>query len=138
MNKTNMENLLVLGFDKDWLEMVSSKFEPNEKGRFEIKIFDIEDLSEEPESGVFVTETNFNTERELSIIHFFFEGLAYVLTDSETGEEIGRGIIDGAPFDEIEDAIGERWGWLNAKELGSWYYEQRQKELAKLTQYSRA
>ena len=56
------------------------------------------------------------------------------MTDTETGEEIGRGIIDGAPFDEIEDAIGERWDWLNPKELGFWYHKQREKELAKLAQ----
>lgn len=138
MNNKTMENLLVLGFDQEWLEMIKANFTPKEKGRFAIKIFDIEDLSDEPETGIFVEETCFNTERELSIIHFFFEGLAYVMTDNETGEEIGRGIIDGAPFDEIEEVIGVRWEWLNPKELGSWYHEQRKKELAQLVQSGQA
>ena len=134
MNNKTKKELLILGFDEEWLKMVKTKFTPLKKGRFEIKIFDIEDLSQEPETGIFVDETCFNTERELSIIHFFFEGLAYVMKDNETGEEIGRGIIDGAPFDEIEDAIGERWDWLNPEELGSWYLKQRKKEQAKFAQ----
>lgn len=134
-NKT-MKSLLELGFDKEWLEMVTTKFAPKKKGRFEIKIFDLEDLSQEPDDGIFIDETCFDTERELSIIHFFFEGLGYVMKDNETDEEIGRGIIDGAPFDEIEEVIGEAWEWLQPKELGSWYYEQRKKELAKLAQIS--
>ena len=138
MDNKTMKKLLRLGFDKEWLEMVKTKFAPTEKGRFEIKIFDIEDLSDEPESGIFVEKTYFNTERDLSVIHFFFEGLAYVMTDNETEEEIGRGIIDGAPFDEIEEVIGERWDWLSPKELGTWYHEQRQKELSKLAQSSQA
>lgn len=138
MNNKTMETLLILGFDKEWLEMVKTKFAPLQKGRFKIKIFDIEDLSDEPESGIFVEEAYFSTERELSIIHFFFEGLAYVMTDNETEEEIGRGIIDGAPFDEIEEVIGEQWDWLNPKELGTWYHKQRKQELAKLAQSSQA
>ena len=136
-NKT-MENLLVLGFDKEWLKMVATKFATKKKGRFGIKIFDIEDLSMEPDDGIFIDETCFDTERELSLIHFFYEGFGYVMTDNETNKEIGRGIIDGAPFDEIEDVIGERWDWLNPKELGPWYNNQRKQELAKLTQSSQA
>ena len=138
MNNKTKNKLLSLGFDKEWLEMVTTKFAPKKEGRFGIKIFDIEDLSMEPDDGIFIDETCFDTERELSIIHFFFEGLGYVMTDNETDEEIGRGIIDGAPFDEIEEVIGERWDWLRPKELGPWYNKQRKKELAALAQSSQA
>ena len=138
MDNKTMESLLGLGFDKEWLEMVKTKFAPTKKGRFKIQIFDIEDPADEPETGIFVEETRFSTERELSIIHFFFEGLAYVMIDSESKEEIGRGIIDGAPFDEIEEAVGEHWNWLSPKKLGHWYNEQRKQELEKLEQRSLA
>lgn len=134
MNTQTMQNLATLGFDKDWLKMVKTKFSPKKEGRFGIKIFDIEDLSQEPDTGIFVDQSCFDTEKELSIIHFFFEGLAYVMKDNETGEEIGRGIVDGGPFDEVEEVIEEKWNWLSPKELGPWYNRQRKRELAKLAQ----
>ena len=138
MNNKTMKELTTVGFDKSWLEMVNSHFKPKKKGRFNIEVFDIEDISQEPDTGIFVEESCFSTERELSIIHFFFEGFGYVMKDNETGEEIGRGIIDGAPFDEVEEVIGEQWCWLNADELGAWYSTQRKNELEKLSFKSKA
>jgi hypothetical protein len=100
MNFNRRNKLESLGFDKEWLDNVYKYFTPRKTGKYEIVITDIEHLDEDPRDGIPVEKTCFDTAEDLSVIHHFFEGNAYVLTIKETGEQIGEGIIDGAPFEE--------------------------------------
>ncbi len=131
MNIRKMQQLERLGFDKRWLVEVKQCFKPKKRGKYEIKIYDIEDLSCEADDGIWIDTTRFNTPLGLSFIHYFFEGNAYVMSVVETGEEIGRGIIDGAPFDEIEEYEGGVWDWADRKTIRRMLDEQRVKEDAK-------
>lgn len=133
MRKQTAEKLAKLGWEEDWLNDIRDTFTPKKNGKYEMKIYDIEDLSDEPESGVYIDTACFDDERGLSIIHHFYEGFAYVMTIKATGEEIGRGIIDGAPFEEVEEVEEASWSWLSPEELGPIYKEQRDRWLAKLT-----
>lgn len=92
-----------LGFHKDWLDNVYKYFTPKKNGKYEMVITYIEDLGDDPKDGILIERTSFDNAAELSIIHFFFEGYAYVLTVAETGRQIGEGIIDGALFDECSE-----------------------------------
>ena len=132
MTYQTVEKLIELGWEKDWLEDVNSTFFPKKIGKYEMKIYDIEDLSDEPEDGTYVDTACIDDERDLSVIHHFYEGFAYVMTIKSTGKEIGRGIIDGAPFDEIGEEEGATWYWIGPEDLGAIYKEQRDRWLAKL------
>ena len=102
--KANTRNRLErLGFDKEWLDEVYSYFTPRKTGKYEMLITNIEHLDEDPRDGDFVEKTCFDNAEELSVIHHFFEGNAYVITATATGEEVGEGIIDGAPFEECAE-----------------------------------
>ena len=127
MKKQIAEQLIRDGWDKEWVSDILSLFVPKADGKYQMLIFDIEDLSDEPEDGTYLDTACFDNEVDLSIIHHFYEGCAYVMTIKSTGEEIGRGIIDGAPFDEVEEVGKERWSWLGPEELGPEYKEQRDK-----------
>lgn len=119
MNVRTILKLEKMGWPEDWLSDVKQNFHPKKTGKYQIKIYTIDDLGDEPEEGILLDSTRFSTDLELSIIHHFFEGQAYVMTIAETGQEIGRGIIDGAPFDEVEPYEDEEWWWDpdEAKEL---------------------
>ena len=110
MDKKRAKVLESLGFDKEWLEDVINNFRPKSEGKYLIKIYDIENLDQNPEDGVYVDETCFDNDTELSIIHDFFEGNAYVLINNITKEAISSGIIDGAPFEEIDEVEGVPYG----------------------------
>ena len=112
MNTRTMKRLERLGFPKLWLDEIKKGWKPRKLGRYEMKIYDIEDLDQEIETGVWIETTRFADQVELTKIHRFFEGMGYVMTDTSTGEEIGRGIIDGSPFDEVSQVEGEKWWWL--------------------------
>lgn len=137
MNIRKMQQLEKLGFDKDWLDEVKLCFQPKKRGKYRIKIYDIEDLSMEPEDGVWIDTTCFNTALGLSFIHYFFEGNAYVMSLAETGYEIGRGIIDGAPFDEVEEYEDKPWDWISRAEIKKIIDEQQAIEDAKPKEYIR-
>lgn len=111
MQKNTANKLIKLGWDEKYLKFVQENFKPNKTGKFQMVITDIEDLAQDPRTGTFVDTVFFDTEFELSIIHYFYEGLAYVLTVSETGEWLGEGVIDGAPFDEVSEFTHKEWGW---------------------------
>jgi hypothetical protein len=105
-----------LGFDSEWLDNVYKYFTPRKIGKYKMVITDIEHLDEDPRDGIPVETTCFDNAEDLSVIHHFFEGNAYVLTVTETGEQIGEGIIDGAPFEECSyHETGEyehhNWQW---------------------------
>ena len=115
--KANTRNKLErMGFDKNWLDEVYTYFTPRKHGKYEMLITNIEHLDEDPQYGEFVEKTCFDNAEDLSVIHHFFEGNAYVMTVTETGEQIGSGIIDGAPFEECsyyetEDYEHPDWQW---------------------------
>ena len=111
MNERAVSKLLKLGWERDWLLEVLRKFRPKKKGKYKIRITDLEDLSQDPETGIYLDTAFFDDEIDLSEIHYFFEGFAYVITVAETDEEVGRGIIDGAPFEELEEFEGVSWTW---------------------------
>lgn len=117
MNIRKMQQLKKLGFDEEWLNEVKTQFQPKKRGKYRIKIYDIEDLSQEADDGIWIDTTCFSTELGLSFVHYFFEGNAYVMSLAETGYEIGRGIIDGAPFEEVEEYENEQWEWISREKI---------------------
>ena len=133
MNIRKMQQLERLGFDSEWLNEVKRCFKPKKRGKYRIKIYDIEDLSQEPDDGIWIDTTCFSTELGLSFVHYFFEGNAYILSLAETGYEIGRGIIDGCVFEEID----ENWEWIHREEIKKILDEQIAIEDAKPKEYIR-
>ena len=133
MDKRKAKQLEKSGFDKIWLKDVVENFHPKRKGKYTMKIYDMERIDQEPDSGIYIETTCFDNERELSIIHHFFEGLGYVMTATETEEIIGQGIIDGSPFEEVDEEEGlpyGTWRWLQGIELNSWYEYNKNKTVA--------
>lgn len=137
MNIRKMQQLERLGFDKEWLDEVKKYFKPKKRGKYRIKIYDIEDLSQEADDGIWVDTTCFSTELGLSFVHYFFEGNAYVMSLAETGYEIGRGIIDGAPFDEVEEYEDKPWEWVSREEIKKMIDKQQAIKDARPTEYIR-
>ena len=137
MNIRKMQQLEKLGFDKKWLDDVKMHFQPKKRGKYRIKIYDIEDLSQDPEDGIWIDTTCFSTELGLSFVHYFFEGNAYVMSLAETGYEIGRGIIDGAPFDEVEEYEDKPWEWVSREEIKKMIDKQQAIKDARPTEYIR-
>jgi hypothetical protein len=122
MNKQAYQRLLKLGWNKDWLDNIHNNFHPKRKGKYEIKIYDIEDLDQDPETGIYIDTTSFDNDIDLSVIHHYFEGMAYVMRDKATYKIFGMGIIDGAPFEECDEHEGQPWGtwqWHRDDELRS-------------------
>ena len=103
MKANTRRKLEKIGFDKNWLDEVYTYFQARKHGKYEILITDIEHLDEDPKYGEFIEKTCFDCAEDLSVIHHFFEGCAYVLTVTETGKQIGSGFIDGAPFEECSE-----------------------------------
>ena len=135
MDKRRAKQLEKLGFDKMWLKDVVENFKPKKTGKYTMKIYYIEHLDQDPDTGIYVETACFDNERELSIIHHFFEGEAYVMTVTETGDVIGLGIIDGAPFEEVDEAEGlpyGTWRWLHGVQLNSWYQYNENKTIANI------
>ena len=140
MTNEKIKNLIDLGFDEKWLKDILSfgddikffddmleLFKPKTEGKYKIRIFECDDLDQEPDSGISVISCFFDDERDLSIIHHFFEGMFYIMNVVSTDKELGRGIIDGAPFEEIEEFEETSWNWLMGKELGPGFAK-REKE----------
>ena len=103
MKANTRKKLEKMGFDKEWLDEVYTYFTPRKYGKYEMLITDIEDLDDDPKYGEFIEKTCFDNAEELSVIHHFFDGNAYVLTVTETGEQIGSGIIDSSEFEECSE-----------------------------------
>lgn len=140
MKNEKIQKLINFGFNKKWLDDIFSiednikyfddileLFKPKRAGKYNIRIFECDDLDQEPDSGIPVISCFFDDERDMSIIHHFFEGMFYVMNVVRTGEELGRGIVDGAPFDEMEEFEDVSWDWLTADELGPGF-SRREKE----------
>lgn len=117
MNIRTMKKLEKLGYDKDWLTVVKREWKPKKNGFYEITITDIQNISDDPRSGVFIETTTFCNDYDLSVILYYFEGNAYVLTDMTTMESIGSGMLDDSVFDVMSDHTGERWDMFNSEEI---------------------
>ena len=117
MNIRTMRKLIKLDFMESWLKEVRHNWKPKKTGKYEMLIIYITNIDDDPKDGIFIEKTRFDDDKELSVIHYFFEGLGYILTVTETGKQIGQGIIDGSPFDECEyfedgdTATYDRWQW---------------------------
>lgn len=136
MTNERMQELIDLGFDEKWLKDVKENFKPKTEGKYRIRIFDCEDLDQEPDTGIFVSACLFTNEYDLSVIHHFFEGMFYIMEVVETGEELGRGIIDGAPFDEMEEYEGKSWNLLMGKELGPKFVKREKERGEEIVEYN--
>lgn len=119
MDIRTMRRLEKLGFDKDWLVVVKSEWKPKKKGQFDMLITYIEDLSTDPLNGVRIERTKFDNDYDLSLIHKYFEGNAYVIVDVENNEIISKGILDYNVFDEMHYWTQENWDMYSDEELES-------------------
>ena len=117
MDIRTMSRLEKLGFDKDWLVVVKSEWKPKKKGQFDMLITYIEDLSIDPLNGVRIERTKFDNDYDLSLIHKYFEGNAYVIVDVESNEIISKGILDYNVFDEMHYWTQENWDMYSDEEL---------------------
>ena len=102
MNIRTMCKLQRAGFDEEWLDNVKMNWKPKRIGTYLLKIVYLEDICDDPEQGIFIDNTCFDTENDLFEILKYFEGLCYILSDTATETKLSAGIIDYNLFDEIE------------------------------------
>ena len=114
-----MRKLEKLGYDKDWLTIIKNEWKPKKNGFYEITITDIQNCGDDPRTGLFIETTTFCDDYDLSVILYYFEGNAYVLTDMTTMESIGKGILDNSIFDVMSYHTGERWDMFSSEEVES-------------------
>ena len=117
MDIRTMKKLERLGFDKDWLFVVKSEWKPKKCGQYDMLITDIKDLSDDPLYGERIERTKFDNDYDLSLIHMYFEGNAYVIVDCDTNKIISKGIIDYSVFDVMHDYTQENWDMYSEEEL---------------------
>ena len=113
MKKETYLDLLSRGFDEEWLRAVMENFVPKETGKYEILITDIENLDDDPRDGIFVERAFFDNDKDLSVIHYFFEGMGYVITEVATGNEVDSGTLNDGTFELVADHEGldyDAWG----------------------------
>lgn len=112
-----MRKLEKMGFDKDWLTVVKNEWKPKKKGNYDMLITDIEDLSDDPIYGVKIERTRFDNDYDLSLIHMYFEGNAYVIVEVDSNEIISKGILDYSVFDVMHEWTQENWDMFSKDEL---------------------
>lgn len=117
MNIRTMKKLERLGFDKDWLFVVKSEWKPKKCGQYDMLITDIKNLSDDPLYGERIERTKFDNDYDLSLIHMYFEGNAYVIVEVESNTIISKGIIDYSIFDVMHDWTQENWDMYSEEEL---------------------
>ena len=125
-----MRKLEKLGFDKDWLTVIKREWKPKKKGQYDMLITYIEDLSDDPLNGVRIECTKFNNDYDLSVIHKYFEGNAYVIVDMSTNKIISSGILDDGVFDEMQYYTMKSWELYDESELA------REQEVKRIHQES--
>jgi hypothetical protein len=116
MNKQTYKKLLATGDynNKGWLDKVYNDFHPKRKGKYKMRIVDTVDLNDDISTGTYIDTAYFSNQEELSVIHHYYEGFMYEFFYAETGEFVCSGVIDGAPFDEVNE---EGWEWLTDNQL---------------------
>ena len=90
----------------------------------------IEDLSDDPLNGVRIERTKFDNDYDLSVIHKYFEGNAYVIVDMSTNKIISSGILDDGVFDEMQYYTMKSWELYDESELA------REQEVKRIHQES--
>lgn len=103
------EKLKEAGYQESFLNNLKENWQPKESGKYYMRITDTDDLDMKPEEGVFIDCAYFDNADDLTIIHNFFEGFNYTMSNNHTGEPIGSGIIDFSPFEEMEEYTGGKW-----------------------------
>ena len=81
MDIRTMQKLEKLGFNKDWLMVVKSEWKPKKTGQYDMLITSIKDLSNNPLHGLRIERTKFDNDYDLSLIHKYFKGNAYVIVE---------------------------------------------------------
>ena len=89
------------------------------------------------ETGTFIAKCFFDDDRDLSVIHHFFEGMFYIMKNTKTNEELGQGVIDGSPFEEIEMYEDKPWHWLSNQELGNDFIKRDCQRKQRLLEYNK-
>lgn len=117
MDIRTMRKLEKLGFDKDWLTVIKSEWKPKKRGQYDMLITDIKNLSDDPLYGERIERTKFDNDYDLSLIHMYFEGNAYVIVDCDSNKIISKGIIDYSIFDTMHDYTQENWDMFSEEEL---------------------
>lgn len=117
MDLRTMRKLEKLGFDKDWLTVVKSEWKPKKRGQYDMLITYIDNLSDDPLYGKRIERTCFDNDYDLSLIHMYFEGNAYVIVDCDSNKIISKGIIDYSIFDVMHDWTQENWDMFSEEEL---------------------
>lgn len=125
-----MRKLEKLGFDKDWLTVIKREWKPKKNGQYDMLITYIEDLSDDPLNGVRIEHTKFDNDYDLSVIHKYFEGNAYVIVDMSTNKIISSGILDDGVFDEMQYYTMKSWELYDESELA------REQEVKRIHQES--
>jgi hypothetical protein len=105
------------GLDEKWLKYVKEEWNPKKIGKYEMTITCGDQVDSDPSEGLFVDRTMFDNDYDLSWIHHFFEGLHYIIINPRTKETIGKGIVDGSPFEEMEAVENNTWKWYSFDEL---------------------
>lgn len=119
MDLRTMMKLEKLGFDKNWLTVVKSEWKPKKRGQYDMLITDIKNLSDDPLYGERIERTKFDNDYDLSLIHKYFEGNAYVIVEVASNKIISKGIIDHSIFDIMHDWTQENWDMYSEEELKS-------------------
>lgn len=117
MDIRTMRKLEKMGFNKDWLTVIKNEWKPKKRGQYDMLITDIKDLSDDPLYGERIERTKFDNDYDLSLIHMYFEGNAYVIVDCDSNKIISKGIIDYSIFDAIHDYTQENWDMFSEEEL---------------------
>lgn len=117
MDIRTMRKLEKMGFDKDWLTVVKNEWKPKKRGQYDMLITDINDLADDPIYGVKIERTKFDNDYDLSLIHMYFEGNAYVIVEVDSNEIVSKGIIDDSIFDVMHEWTQENWDKFSDEEI---------------------
>lgn len=114
MHVKTLEKLERLGWDSTTLHYIKDNFAPKKSGKYQIQIYTLAHPEQRPEDGLMIENAFFSDEQELSLIHHFYRGNGYVLYLAKTGKKISAGVLNGAPFGEVEE---KDWRWLSDEEM---------------------
>ena len=117
MNIQTMYKLEKLGYDKDWLTVVKHDWKPKKNGFYRIRITDVKNPGDDPRAGVFLENTTFSDDYELSVILKYFKGYAYMIIDLTTMKMLSKGFISENLFDIMEHHTGCKWDMFSAEEI---------------------
>lgn len=112
------------------MTVIKREWKLKKNGHYDMLITYIEDLSDDPLNGVRIERTKFDNDYDLSVIHKYFEGNAYVIVDMSTNKIISSGILDDGVFDEMQYYTMKSWELYDESELA------REQEVKRIHQES--